>query len=157
MGGVLVEVTGTAYGDPQTFYDAWQRALTVKAGFIGGFANDCIDTEIDGQVITIRREFLVRPDQMTININIEPPPPSTLTRYVNTSSGTPLNMRARPTVSGLLVRKLARGDRLEIEAGFAVPADGFTWVRVLIVNGVAVSSGALWYVVDKYLGPTDPN
>ena len=111
MGGVLIEVTGTAYGDPQTFFDAWQKAITVKAGFIGGFANDCIDTEIDGQVLTIRREFLVRPDQMVVTI---PPdiPPVEPTRDVVTT--TPLNVRVTPDTTQKPVTVLAANTQVKV-------------------------------------------
>ena len=158
MGGVILDVTGTAYGDPQTLYDAWQRAIAAKAGFCGGFANDTVDTDIDGVVITIRREFMLRPDQMSVTVGTEPPPlPENVVKYVNTSVGVPLYGRKLPTTAGVIVARMNRGDKLELKPGWTATANGFTWWQILKVNGVAVPADTPTYAVDKYMSDTDPN
>lgn len=114
-------------------------------------------SDIDGRKYIVQREWNVAPEQFRFEFADaeQPPPPPAVIGYVNTSPGVLLNGRDRPTTSGEIIRLLARGDHLNLEPGWSVEANGFTWVHVLAVNDVAVT-GAL-YVADKFLSATDPN
>lgn len=119
MGGEVI-ITGTAYGETDDLYNAWQRALADRAAFVGSFANDTIETDIDGLKITIRREFLVRPDQMTVNVI--PPTPTPRTMYGTATAG--LRVRDKP-VTGSVLGILAYGQPVDVlDSG----TDG--WIKI---------------------------
>jgi uncharacterized protein YgiM (DUF1202 family) len=70
-----------------------------------------VDTEIDGLVITIRREFMLRPDQMTVSI-VPDTPPAEPTRNVVTKTG--LNVRLTPDTTKAPVATLAANTQVTV-------------------------------------------
>lgn len=123
---------------------------TLKNAWITFDGDGIPDPAHPGQVIpTIRMEY--RFPAALLHADMEPP--GTL-MYANVDTGRTLNGRSAPSLTGVIVRKFARGAALLVDKTQAVSFDNFTWLPVLRIEGQKVSEAI--YVAQELLSADRP-